>query len=426
MTTKYFAILTNQGAARLANAAALGTTLKITHMSVGDGGGKAVTPNPEQTTLINEVRRGVVNMLSIDPQNINQIIVEQVIPENEGGWFIREIGLFDSEGMLIAVANCPETYKPLLQEGSGRTQTIRMILIVSSASAVELKIDPSVVLATRQHVDNKIIEVKQYADALYQKHIDAANPHSQYAFKHSPALTGIPTAPTPVQNTNNQQIATTEFVRTWINFLKGDVPVELGSLKALADALDTKLAKDSNGSDIPNKPLFAHNIGVYNKAESDSRYLRAQDNLPVGIPLPWPLATPPTGWIICNGQAFDKAHCPQLALAYPSGVLPDLRGLFIRGWDNGRNLDGGRTLLSFQGDAIRNITGFYIQNLAGNSYWNGCGGAFYQEGNAFGHHANNSGGNGATTKRFDASRVVPTANENRPVNMAFNYIVRAA
>ncbi|MHA3355557.1 phage tail-collar fiber domain-containing protein [Yersinia enterocolitica] len=426
MTTKYFAILTNQGAARLANAAALGTTLKITHMSVGDGGGKAVTPNPEQTTLINEVRRGTVNMLSIDPQNINQIIVEQVIPENEGGWFIREIGLFDSEGMLIAVANCPETYKPLLQEGSGRTQTIRMILIVSSASAVELKIDPSVVLATRQYVDNKVIEIKQYADTLHQKHIDAANPHSQYAFKHSPTLTGIPTAPTPAQETDDQQIATTEFVRTWINFLKGDVPVELGSLKALADALDTKLAKDSNGSDIPNKPLFAQNIGVYNKAESDSRYLRAQDNLPVGIPLPWPLATPPTGWIICNGQAFDKARCPQLAKAYPNGVLPDLRGVFIRGWDNGRNLDGGRTLLSFQGDAIRNITGYYVQRLAGNSYWNGCGGAFYQEGNAFGHHAVNDGGNGATTKRFDASRVVPTANENRPVNMAFNYIVRAA
>ncbi|MGT3185565.1 tail fiber protein, partial [Yersinia enterocolitica] len=316
--------------------------------------------------------------------------------------------------------------KPLLQEGSGRTQTIRMILIVSSTNAVELKIDPSVVLSTRQYVDNKIIEAKQYVDTLHQKHIDAANPHTQYAFKHSPDLTGIPTAPTPAQDTNNQQIATTEFVRTWINFLKGDVPVELGSLKALADALDTKLTKDSNGSDIPNKPLFVQNIGVYNKAESDSRYLHAQDNLPVGIPLPWPLATPPTGWIICNGQAFDKAHCPQLALAYPSGVLPDLRGLFIRGWDNGRNLDGGRTLLSFQGDAIRNITGFYIQNLAGNSYWNGCGGAFYQEGNAFGYHVINDGGNGATTKRFDASRVVPTANENRPVNMAFNYIVRAA
>ncbi|EKN3978868.1 phage tail protein [Yersinia enterocolitica] len=429
MTTKYFAILTNQGAARLANAAALGTTLKITHMSVGDGGGKAVTPNPEQTTLINEVRRDTVNMLSIDPQNINQIIVEQVIPENEGGWFIREIGLFDSEGMLIAVANCPETYKPLLQEGSGRTQTIRMILIVSSASAVELKIDPSVVLATRQYVDNKIIEVKQYADDLHQKHIDAANPHSQYAFKHSPTLTGIPTAPTPAQETDDQQIATTEFVRAWINFLKGDVPVELGSLKALADALDTKLAKDSNGSDIPNKPLFAQNIGVYNKAESDSRYLRAQDNLPVGIPLPWPLATPPTGWIICNGQAFDKAHCPQLALAYPSGVLPDLRGLFIRGWDNGRNLDGSRTLLSFQGDASRRVTGsfsVYGAKELSSFYPSPSSGAFTTTG-VWGK--NNVATHGDTTIpqfNLDTGNVVPTANENRPVNMAFNYIVRAA
>ncbi|EPE4838426.1 phage tail protein [Yersinia enterocolitica] len=186
------------------------------------------------------------------------------------------------------------------------------------------------------------------------------------------------------------------------------------------------LQKSQNGADIPNKPLFTRNIGVYNKAESDARYLRVPDHLPVGIPLPWPLATPPTGWIICNGQPFDKARCPQLAKAYPNGVLPDLRGVFIRGWDNGRNLDGGRTLLSFQGDAIRNITGYYVQRLAGNSYWTDCGGAFYQEGKAFGHHAINDGGNGATTKKFDASRVVPTAKENRPVNMAFNYIVRAA
>ncbi|WP_258020174.1 phage tail protein, partial [Yersinia enterocolitica] len=156
------------------------------------------------------------------------------------------------------------------------------------------------------------------------------------------------------------------------------------------------------------------------------RYLKVADNLPVGIPLPWPLIIPPVGWFACHGQAFDKTQSPQLAMVYPSGVLPDLRGVFIRGWDNGRNLDGGRALLSFQGDAIRNITGFYIQTLAGSSYWNGYGGAFYQEGNAFGHHAVNSGANGATTKRFDASRVVPTANENRPVNMAFNYIVRAA
>ncbi|WP_260505272.1 phage tail protein [Yersinia enterocolitica] len=186
------------------------------------------------------------------------------------------------------------------------------------------------------------------------------------------------------------------------------------------------LQKSQNGADIPEKNQFAHNINVFTQAESDARYLKVADNLPVGIPLPWPLIIPPVGWFACHGQAFDKTQSPQLAMVYPSGVLPDLRGVFIRGWDNGRNLDGGRALLSFQGDAIRNITGFYIQTLAGSSYWNGYGGAFYQEGNAFGHHAVNSGANGATTKRFDASRVVPTANENRPVNMAFNYIVRAA
>ncbi|EKN4799361.1 phage tail protein [Yersinia enterocolitica] len=523
MTTKYFAILTNQGATRLANAAALGTTLKITHMSVGDGGGQAVTPNPEQTTLINEVRRGAVNMLSIDPLNMNQIIVEQVIPENEGGWFIREIGLFDSEGMLIAVANCPETYKPLLQEGSGRTQTIRMILIVSSTNAVELKIDPSVVLATRQYVDNKIIEVKQYADDLHQKHIDAANPHSQYAFKHSPTLTGIPTAPTPDISATGGEVATAEFVKQAISALVDSSPEALDTLNELAEALgndpnfattmtnalagkqplsailtslsglattENKLPYFSNknmmalanlsavgrvmiGQNSKNEVLEYLGVKKYvadaltdaltdevqTKAPLDSPALTGtptaptpvqdtddqqiattefvhtwvnileneiRNGLPVGIPLPWPLATPPAGWLVCHGQAFNKAQFPQLAKAYPNGVLPDLRGVFIRGWNNGRNLDSGRTLLSFQGDAIRNITGFYIQNLAGNSYWNGCGGAFYQEGNAFGHHANNSGGNGATTKRFDASRVVPTANENRPVNMAFNYIVRAA
>ncbi|MEI7202601.1 phage tail protein, partial [Pectobacterium parvum] len=96
------------------------------------------------------------NNLSIDPKNPSQIIAEQVIPENEGGWWVREVGLFDDDGNLIAIANCPETYKPQLQEGSGRIQTVRMILIVSSTDAVTLKIDPAVVLATRSYVDDVI------------------------------------------------------------------------------------------------------------------------------------------------------------------------------------------------------------------------------------------------------------------------------
>lgn len=180
MTAKFFALLTNIGAAKLANATALGTRLEITHMAVGDGGGTLPTPNPEQTQLVNEQRRAALNMLTVDPINTSQIIAEQVIPETEGGWWIREIGLLDKDGDLIAIANCAETYKPQLQEGSGRTQTIRVILIVSSTAAVTLKIDPSVVLATRKYVDDKAIEAKVYADDLLDKHIKTTDPHKQY------------------------------------------------------------------------------------------------------------------------------------------------------------------------------------------------------------------------------------------------------
>lgn len=153
MTQTYFAILTAVGEAKLANATALNVPLQITQMGVGDGGGAPTTPTRAQIALVGEKRRAAINRLSIDPDNANQIVVEQVIPENVGGWWIREIGLYDADGNLIAVANCPESYKPQLAEGSGRTQVIRMILVVSSTEAVSLKIDPSVVLATREYCD---------------------------------------------------------------------------------------------------------------------------------------------------------------------------------------------------------------------------------------------------------------------------------
>ncbi|EII2939267.1 phage tail protein, partial [Escherichia coli] len=161
MSTKFYTLLTDIGAAKLASAAALGVPLKITHMAVGDGGGVLPTPDAKQTALVNEKRRAALNMLYIDPQNSSQIIAEQVISENEGGWWIREVGLFDESGALIAVGNCPESYKPQLAEGSGRTQTVRMVLITSSTDNITLKIDPAVVLATRKYVDDKISEHEQ-------------------------------------------------------------------------------------------------------------------------------------------------------------------------------------------------------------------------------------------------------------------------
>lgn len=342
MTAKYFAILTNQGAARLANAAALGTKLNLTQMAVGDANGTLPTPDPAQTKLINQKRIAPLNLLTVDPANTSQIIAEQIIPENEGGFWIREIGLYDTDGILIAVANCPETYKPQLQEGSGRTQTIRMILIVSSTSAITLKIDQSVVLATRQYVDDKIIEVKAYADSLLAAHLAAADPHAQY--------------------------------------------------------------------------LKTADIDKY---------------IPVGFPLPWPQATPPEGWLKCNGAAFDKAKYPKLAVAYPSGSLPDLRGEFLRGWDDGRGIDTGRGLMSAQGDAIRNITGGLNDIYCGASGGFDANTAFsksiVQDTTVYWVTAGASQANRRVTRLvLDASSMVPTASENRPRNIAFNYIVRAA
>ena len=160
----YFAIPTNAGQAKIANAIALGVPLKITHMAVGDGNGQPVTPNPARTALVREQRRAPLNTLFQDPLNPAQLVAEQIIPEAVGGWWIREVGLFDDSGTLIAIANSPDTYKPQLSEGSGRTQTIRMVLIVSDTSAVELKIDPSVVLATRKYVDDVMKAHKESRD----------------------------------------------------------------------------------------------------------------------------------------------------------------------------------------------------------------------------------------------------------------------
>ncbi|MGR1224328.1 phage tail-collar fiber domain-containing protein [Aeromonas veronii] len=154
MSAIYSALPTNAGQAKIANALALGVPLKITHMAVGDGNGQPVTPDPAKTALVHEVRRAPLNTLFQDPLNQAQLVAEQIIPEDVGDWWIREVGLYDEAGTLIAIANCPDTYKPLLTSGAGRTQVIRMVLIVSDTSAVELKIDPAVVLATRKYVDD--------------------------------------------------------------------------------------------------------------------------------------------------------------------------------------------------------------------------------------------------------------------------------
>ncbi|HDX3218228.1 TPA: phage tail protein [Escherichia coli] len=435
MTVKYYAILTNQGAARLANATMLGSKLNLTQMAVGDANGVLPTPDPAQTKLINQKRIAPLNLLSVDPNNQSQIIAEQIIPENEGGFWIREIGLYDDEGVLIAVANCPETYKPQLQEGSGRTQTIRMILVVTNTEAITLKIDPSVVLATRKYVDDEVLELRLYVDDQMRNHIAAQDPHTQYAQKHNPTFTGEPKAPTPAAGNNTTRIATTAFVQAAITALINGAPATLDTLKEIAAAInnDPKFSTTINNALSGKQPLdetLTHLSGKDVAGLLAYLGLGEGSALPVGVPVPWPSATPPTGWLKCNGAAFSAEEYPELAKAYPTNKLPDLRGEFIRGWDDGRGIDPGRILLASQEHAMQNVTGSIGKiQLFKDLVTSG----------PFRHNGNNylttgltavtgigSGGHGVTTFDFDMSRVANTANETRPVNVAFNYIVRAA
>ncbi|EAO5662849.1 phage tail protein [Salmonella enterica] len=419
MSAKFYTLLTEIGAAKLASAAALGVPLKITQMAVGDGGGVLPTPSAQQTKLVAEKRRAALNMLYIDPQNSSQLIAEQVIPETDGGWWIREVGLFDETGALIAVGNCPESYKPQLAEGSGRTQTVRMVLITSSTDNVTLKIDPAVVLATRKYVDDKVLELRVYVDDQMAKHVAAVDPHTQYAPKASPTFTGTPKGPTAQAGNNTTQFATTAFVQAALAALVNSSPEALDTLNELAAALGNdpnfattmtnalagKMDKAANGADIADVSAFLNNLG-----------LGVGSALPVGVPVPWPLAAAPAGWLKCNGAAFTAAQYPKLAVAYPGLKLPDLRGEFIRGWDDARGVDSGRGIMTSQADAFKLHT--HNAPTAGASQPGA--GSYEVPGSA----SNNSYAD------YDYFRAAPTdgtgVNETRPRNVAFNFIVRAA
>ncbi|EFC1087373.1 phage tail protein [Escherichia coli] len=502
MSTKFYTLLTDIGAAKLASAAALGVPLKITHMAVGDGGGTLPTPDAKQTALVNEKRRAALNMLYIDPQNSSQIIAEQVIPENEGGWWIREVGLFDESGALIAVGNCPESYKPQLAEGSGRTQTVRMVLITSSTDNITLKIDPAVVLATRKYVDDKVLELKVYVDDLMAKHLAAPDPHSQYAPKESPTFTGTPKAPTPAAGNNTTQLATTAFVQAALTALINGAPATLDTLKEIAVAInnDPKFSTTINNAlalkaplsspaltGTPTAPTAAQSVnntqiattafvksaiaGMVGSAPAaldtlnelaaalgnDPNFATTMLNalagkqpldntltnlsgkdvaglltylglgegsaLPVGVPVPWPSATPPTGWLKCNGAAFSAEEYPELAKAYPTNKLPDLRGEFIRGWDDGRSVDTGRSVMSAQSARV----GYFKFDMGIYGIPAGTGSLILSNDILItGHDSNGSSLllNNSNERAIGEMYVVPA--DTRPRNIAFNYIVRAA
>ncbi|MEL5244917.1 phage tail protein [Serratia nevei] len=223
--SKYKAIITTAGAAKIAAASAGGTQLKIVSMAVGDGNGTLPTPNPAQTTLVNEKHRAALNGLAIDKAVKNHILAEMIIPANVGGWWLREMGLYDEAGTLIAVSNMAESYKPKLAEGSGRTQTLRMILIVSSSEAIQVIAGDDTVLATKDFVAEAIA-----AHEKTRNHPDAST--------IAKGLVQLSSATTSTDET------------------KASTP------KALKTVSDASMKKAANLSDLPDKAAARGNLAL--------------------------------------------------------------------------------------------------------------------------------------------------------------------
>ncbi len=317
MSTKFKTVITTAGAAKLAAATAPGgRKVNITTMAVGDGGGKLPVPDAGQTGLIHEVWRHALNKISQDKRNSNYIIAELVIPPEVGGFWMRELGLYDDAGTLIAVANMAESYKPALAEGSERSQTCRMVIIVSSVASVALTIDTTTVMATQDYVDDKIAEHEQsrrHPDASLTakgftqlssatnstsetlaatpKAVKAAYDLANGKYTAQDATTarkGLVQLSSATNSDSETLAATPKAVKTAYDLANGKYTaqdattarkglVQLSSatnsdsetlaatpkaVKSAYDNAEKRLQKDQNGADIPGKDTFTKNIGA--------------------------------------------------------------------------------------------------------------------------------------------------------------------
>ncbi|EHZ3280072.1 phage tail protein, partial [Escherichia coli] len=272
-TRKFKTIITDTGAKKLAQAAAPdGNPVRLTHMAVGDGGGTLPTPDSKQTRLVHEVWRHTVNRVILDATHQNRIIAELVIPPETGGFWIREIGVFDEHGDLIAVGNTAESYKPTVAEGSGRAQTFRTILTVSSTATVALTVDNTMVMATVDYVNDKLKEHEQS-----RHHPDASLTAkgfvqlSSATNSDSETLAATPKAVKAAYDMANgkytAQDATTAQkgivqLSSATNSTSETLAATSNAVKAAYDNAEKRLQKAKNGEDISDKDTFTKNIGA--------------------------------------------------------------------------------------------------------------------------------------------------------------------
>ncbi len=310
MAKQFAAIITSKGQELIAAAIKGGTTISITDMAVGDGNGATPVPSVGQTALVNEVARVKLNSLTIDAGNMNHVIADGVIPAETGGFWMREVGLFTSAGVLVAVSALPPTYKPSTTEGATNSQRILVTLIVSDTSAVNITVDNTTVMASESYVDDHI--------AAHEK--SRNHPDGTLAAK------GFVQLSSAVDSESETLAATPKAVK----------------------AVDDHLAEHAKSRDHPDGTLAAKGfVQLSSAVDSESEVLAATPKAvkaaldaacPVGTPLPWPSDAAPGGYAIMAGQTFDTAQYPKLAIAYPSGVIPDMRGQTIKGKPDTRGI----------------------------------------------------------------------------------------
>ncbi|EHI7938487.1 TPA: phage tail protein [Salmonella enterica subsp. enterica serovar Welikade] len=431
---KFKTIITDYGKQRLIAAMSPGgTKLTLTQMAVGDGGGNPTNPDTTNTALVNEVWRAAVNSVSVDKKHPNTIVVDLLIPANVGGFWVREAGIYDEFNKLVAICSLPASEKPLLEQGSGRAQTVRMTLIVSDTSIVNITIDSTTIMATNEYVDNSLEEHEKS-----RNHPDATLTDKGFVKLYSgvtsldEAMAATPKAVKIAMDNANARLAKERNLADLTNIPLARQSLQLGDSATrnvgttqgtVAAGDDSRITgamqKDQNGADIPNKPLFVQNIGalpangtavaanrlasrgalpaltgttrgsdsglimgeVYNNGYPTQygnilrltgtgdgeiligwsgtngapapAYIRSHrdtadaewsewamlyttlnpppDSHPVGAAIAWPSDATPAGYALMQGQTFDKSAYPLLAIAYPSGVIPDMRGWTIKG-----------------------------------------------------------------------------------------------
>lgn len=386
-------IHTTYGLAKIAAAEATGTPIMLAQMAIGDGNGNPTTPTDGQTTLVREVYRASINRVYQDPDTPNKFTAELLVPATEGGFVIREVGVFDADGGLFAVGNVPDTYKPELSEGAVADTVIRLVFYVTNADVISVTVDPGVAIATQSWVLN----------AITLCHIAPGGTTGQILRKASNAcgdaewgdLGDLNVVVSSIEETQtlaaaqtqvDWAVATTDGLSVYVEgvrltqgtganqWQKAPAPNELtriilgstypsgtkitGVQNEPAGAISNPLAKDENLADVPDKAQARANLDVFSKAE-------ARQLAPAGQVAHFARNTAPSGWLKANGAAVSRTAYADLFAAIGTSFgagdgfntfnLPDLRGEFLRAWDDGRGVDAGRSFASWQKGSLQTV-----------------------------------------------------------------------